>query len=273
MSEADAVARSGEGPVTVESLVEDLRAIGVAPGSTLLVHTSLKNVGWVCGGPVALILALEQVVRPFGVLVMPTHSGDLSDPSGWENPPVPESWWDEVRRTMPAYDPDLTPTRGMGAVPETFRKQTDVIRSLHPQLSFAAWGDECLSVVVDHGLEFGLGEDSPLARIYDRDGWVLLIGVDHESNTSLHLAEIRAEFPEKPIIPCSAPVSVDGHRRWRSYRELDYDSSDFEALGRDFDKHYKSEVSIGRIGYAKAKLFRQQTCVDYAVQWFHRKRR
>ena len=53
---------------------------------------------------------------------MPTHTGDNSEPSNWENPPVPESWWDVIRAEMPVFDPKLTPTRGMGIIPETFRK-------------------------------------------------------------------------------------------------------------------------------------------------------
>ena len=91
MSEADAVQRAKEGPVTASSLESDLRALDVKRGMmTLLVHSSLSSLGWVCGGPVAVILALEKVLEPSGTLVMPTHSGDLSDPSEWQNPPVPK---------------------------------------------------------------------------------------------------------------------------------------------------------------------------------------
>ena len=64
---------------------------------------------------------------------MPMHSSDLSDPADWHNPPVPDLWWEVIRDTMPAFDPDLTPTCGMGIIPDTFPKQQGVLRSFHPQ--------------------------------------------------------------------------------------------------------------------------------------------
>jgi aminoglycoside 3-N-acetyltransferase len=82
----------------------------------LMAHSFLSALGWVCGGPVAVVTTLQKVLGAQGTLVMPAHSGDLSDPSSWENPPVPTSWWEEIRETMPAFDPDLAPTRGVGAV-------------------------------------------------------------------------------------------------------------------------------------------------------------
>jgi len=140
MGERDVIERTTGPPATVNSLAEDLAALGVMPGMVLLLHASLSSLGWVCGGAVAVILAVEAVLGPQGTLVMATHSGDLSDPADWENPPVPESWCDTIRSTMPAYDPDLTPTRGMGTIPETFRKQRGVLRSGHPQVSVCGVG-------------------------------------------------------------------------------------------------------------------------------------
>ena len=85
-----------------------------------------------------MILGLEEVIGDEGTLVMPAHSSDLSDPSIWKNPAVPESWWEMIKENMPDFEPDLTPTRQMGAIPECFRKQSGVLRSNHPQVSFAA---------------------------------------------------------------------------------------------------------------------------------------
>ena len=121
MSDTDAIALA-ERPATVESLAEDLRALGVRAGTVVMVHSSLSRLGYVAGGAHAVILALLDTVGPDGTIVMPTHSGDLSDPGSWINPPVPEAWWDAIRSTMPAYDPVLTPTRQMGAIVECFRR-------------------------------------------------------------------------------------------------------------------------------------------------------
>jgi predicted transcriptional regulator len=132
---------TSQGPGTVDSLHKDLTALGVKEGMIVLVHSSLSSLGWVCGGAVSVVLALEQALG-HGTLVMPTHSGDLSGPAKWMNPAVPEAWWPSIRDTMPAYDPLLTPARGVGTIPEVFRRQTGVRRSLHPNYSFAAWGRE-----------------------------------------------------------------------------------------------------------------------------------
>lgn len=272
MSEEEIVRRTSR-PNTVDSLKEDLARLGLGPGTVVLVHSSLSSLGWVVGGAVTVVLALEELVRPFGALLMPTHSSDLSDPSGWIDPPVPEGWWQEIRDSMPPYDPHLTPTRKMGTIPECFRRQPGVLRSSHPQLSFAAWGEKGALLVSDHSLDRGLGEQSPLARLYDLDGWVLLLGVGHGNNTSLHLAEHRASYPGKREIPCSSPVVVEGHRRWKSFTDINYDATDFEEIGRHFDSHYKQAVRQGRVGLARAELFPQRLCVDYAVSWMERHRR
>jgi aminoglycoside 3-N-acetyltransferase len=272
MSERDAVHRTRGQPVTVQSLVSDLKEIGVEREMTLLVHSSLSALGWVAGGPVAVVLALEQVLGSEGTLVMPTHSGGLSDPEQWCNPPVPEAWWKTIRDATPAFDVNLTPTRKMGAIPECFRMQPGVLRSFHPQVSFAAWGAHADQVTGAHSLEFSLGNASPLARIYDLAGWVLLLGIGHANNTSLHLAEYRARFHSKREIKCGAPITVGGRREWVQFADLDLDDSDFQMIGQDFERDTGLACSR-RIGYAEALLFPQRALVDYAVKWMENNRR
>ncbi len=130
-----------EGPlITADDIAASIRAAGVDAGDVVLAHTSLKAFGWVCGGPVVVINALKTALTPDGTVVMPALSADYSDPCHWTSPPVPEDWWPSIRETMPAYDPALTPTTGLGRTPEAFHDDPDVKRSDHPQVSFAAWG-------------------------------------------------------------------------------------------------------------------------------------
>jgi aminoglycoside 3-N-acetyltransferase len=255
---------------TLPSLAAEFAALGIRHGMVLVVHSSLKSMGWVNGGAVAVILALEQVLGPEGTLVMPTHTADQSEPANWRRPPVPESWWEAIRATMPAYDPALTPTFHMGAIPETFRKQTGVLRSMHPDASFAAWGQHALRIVADHALFPLFGERSPLARVYDLDGWVLLLGVGHNRNTSLHLAEGRARIPHRTMHEGTAML-VDGVRQWVAYDDIDWDDSDFVQLGADFarDSGLQREGPVAR---AQALLLPQRALVDYAIPWLERHR-
>jgi aminoglycoside 3-N-acetyltransferase len=84
-------------PLTRAALARDLAALGVTPGMTLAVHSSLSALGYVAGGAAAVIRALEDCVGYGGTLAMPTHSFDLSDPAHWDDPPVPAAWHPIIR--------------------------------------------------------------------------------------------------------------------------------------------------------------------------------
>ncbi|MFZ2636549.1 MAG: AAC(3) family N-acetyltransferase [Rectinemataceae bacterium] len=270
MPEADTIDFSKARPNTVKSLASDLAALGVERGSTLLVHSSLRSLGWTAGGAHAVILALENAIGSEGTLVMPTHSGDLSDPADWQHPPVPESWWSVIREEMPAYDRALSTTRGMGAIPEAFRRQPGVLRSAHPHLSFAAWGLHKTAVTRGHRLPYAMGEGSPLSRIYELAGKVLLLGAGFENNSSFHLAEYRATWPSKREMTCGAPVMVHGLRKWLEFPDIDISSDDFGLLGAAFEA--SGACTTGKIGCATAHLFDQRACVDFAVKWIETNR-
>lgn len=270
MDEENLVSRSSK-PITMQALQADLTALGVKSGMTLLVHSSLSKFAWVNGGPVAVILALEAVIGPQGTLVMPTHSSSLSDPANWRNPPIPQDWWETVRATMPPFDTSLTPTREMGVIPETFRKQAGTLRSDHPQVSFAAYGPHAPGVTANHSLHFGMGERSPLARLYDLEAWVLMLGVGHANNTSMHLAEHRADYPDKGIEKDGAPISVNGKRQWVEIEQLNYNDDDFVSIGEAFSKE-TSLQNEGRVGQADALLFPQKPLVDFTANWMTKNR-
>lgn len=269
MTELEAIVLADE-PTTTESLASDLHRLGVEEGMTVLVHSSMSRLGYVCGGAQTVVTALLQTLGPDGTVVVPTHSGHLSDPATWGNPPVPDAWWATIRETMPAFDPDVTPTRAMSAVVECFRHVPGVLRSDHPTVSAAALGPNAEALISGHELEHGLGESSPQARLYELDGHILLLGVDHAHNTSLHLAEYRAQAPKKWTTHAS-PITVDGRRRWVSYPDLDADDSDFQALGESFGQSRRE--ARGHVGAGVGRLMRARDLVDFAVDWMNDNRR
>jgi aminoglycoside 3-N-acetyltransferase len=310
MSIADAVNRSPR-PVTVDSLVRDLRALGLAAGSTVLVHSSLSALGWVNGGAQAVILALEAVLGRQGTLVMPTQSCDNSNPMVWCNPPVPEDWWAEIISTMPAWDSRLSPSAGMGVIPETFRTQPGSRRSPHPQHSFTARGPLARRICGRHPLDHSLGDSSPLGALYRQDARVLMLGTGWDSCTAFHLAEYRSTWPGKAEIDEFASIRRSGpgwrpglpgwlrrigrdDREWVRFRLVQISTDDFGRLGADFEAAAREGAAAaastgapgpaaapegavpllrrGRVGLADSRLVSLRALVDFAAAWLPRHR-
>ncbi|MGW1556000.1 aminoglycoside N(3)-acetyltransferase [Streptomyces sp. NPDC002144] len=251
--------------VTRDTVTAELRALGVEPGEILLVHSSLSSLGWVCGGAVAVVQALLDAVGPDGTIVVPTQTGDLSDPALWERPPVPEEWWDRIRATMPAYDPRLTPSRGVGVIPETLRTWPGALRSAHPQTSFAALGPRAAEILDSHAPDCRLGERSPLARLERLHARVLLLGAGYDTCTCFHLAEYRIP---SPLVRVGRP-GADG---WETVTEVSITSDRFDELGYDFERD--RPVVRGTVGAADVRLFPVADAVAYAERWLtlHRSR-
>lgn len=258
-------------PITPDRIAADCRAVGVEAGDVLLVHSSLSSLGRVPGGPQGAVEGLRDAVGPDGTVVVPTHSPQLMDPSQFSSPPVPESWYEPIRESRPPFRPDATPTRGMGAIPECLRDYDEAVRSDHPLYSFAAIGADAERVVETHPLETGLGPGSPLEAVYDLGGTVLMLGADPGRNTSLHLAEHRADWA-KPTVETGAAMRVDGETRWVAFEELAYDDGSFADCAAAFEEARPDAVDAGEVGIADATLFDQPALVDFAAEWMSQQR-
>jgi aminoglycoside 3-N-acetyltransferase len=251
-------------PYTVESLGSDLRALGLAAGDTVLVHSSARSLGFVAGGSQAVVQALVDILGSSGTLVVPTHTPDNTDPADWCNPPVPEAWWQTIRSQAPGFDRTRTPSRWMGVIAETVRTWPGAVRSDHPQVSFAALGRHAASITGGHQLSDALGDSSPLGAIYRLAGKVLLLGCGHDSNTSLHLAEWRQKSPPR----ASTGASVrrpDGTSEWISWTDVVANTDDFEQIGAAFE--VALGLSAGQVGDADAWLMPQRALVDFGTGW------
>lgn len=203
-----------------------------------------------------------------GTLIMPAHSGDWSDPEEWENPPVPNEWVNVIYENMPAFEPNKTPTRGMGCIAELFRTFPNTLRSDHPQVSFSANGKYAKKIVDDHLLTPQFGMESPLGKMYDLSAKVLLLGVGYDSCTSFHLAE--SLIKEMPIKRMGTAMLDKGKRVWKWFDDYDYNSDDFDLIGQKFEEN--SSVHKGKVANADCKLFDIKDGVDFAKSWLKKYR-
>lgn len=254
--------------ITQPQIEDSLRDLGVKPGMTLLVHSSMKKIGWIPGGARSVVEALLAVLGPDGTLVMPAQTGENSDPAFWRHPPVPEYWWDEIRRVRPPYDPVLTPTRKMGAVVECFRAYPGVLRSSHPTCSFIARGPAAAAILSRHDLNDSLGEHSPCGALASADAHVLLLGVDFDNCTIMHLAEYRAKC--RTMFTQSATITRDGQRENVTYPDIDMNSDEFLEPGRELEA--AGLVRQGKIGEADLRLFKVRDAVSVAENWLRKNR-
>lgn len=257
--------------ITKQELINDFIRIGLEKGDVVIVHTSLKKIGYVCGGAQTVIEALIDVVGLEGTIMMPTQSWKNLDPETGVHWEVDESEWDKIRANWPAYDKNITPTNTMGAVAEMFRRWPGSVRSNHPARSVCAWGKYATYLTENHSLSNIFGEGSPIARLYELDAKVLLIGVGYDKNTSIHLADVRADYPGKHDCIEHSAIIENGIRVWKAYSTLFVDGEDFEDIGLEFEKN--SNVNIGKIGEAESRLMSQVELVDYSVSWIEQNRR
>ncbi|HEY4103395.1 MAG TPA: AAC(3) family N-acetyltransferase [Polyangiaceae bacterium] len=224
--------------VSFAQLIEQLTALGVRSGAVLLVHTSFRAVRPVEAGPLGLIAALRAAIGEAGTLVMPTMTDGKS-----------------------VFDPARTPTCDMGVTAELFWRQPGVLRSTHPGGSFAAAGPEAEFICRPQPLSPPHGSDSPVGRVHDLGGQVLLLGVTHSENTTLHLAEAIAQVPYSVSHPTI--VEVDGEARSIPIAETDHCCTGFRQL--DEWLRARGLQRQGRVGHAAAWLCEARDVVSVAL--------
>ena len=257
--------------VLKETILDALEKVGVTSGQTIMVHTSLSSLGFVCGGAQTVIEALLESVGSDGTIMMPTQSWKNLDPTTGVHWEEPEEWWQIIRDNWAAYNKDITPTNTMGTVAEMFRKWPKTLRSDHPARSVAANGRYAQYLTTGHDLSNIFGEGSPIGKLYELDGYVLLIGVGYDKNTSLHLADARAEYPGKHDSMEYSAIMENGERVWKGYSTLYVDGEDFNEIGNAFEK----ECSVQKVslGNGTITFMRQRELVDFAVKWIGHNRK
>jgi aminoglycoside 3-N-acetyltransferase len=253
-------------PITESMLRRDLATLGVEPGTTLMVHSSLRAIGWVLGGAPTVVRALIAAVGEPGTLAMPAATPHCADPATWREPVVAPEWLEEMRANLPVFDPGTTPTT-MGAIPETFRNWPGTLRSSHPLESVCARGPRAEEIVRHHPLAFFEGPDSPFGTLHDLDGRILLLGVGFNRCTALHTAESLSS--RRRTMTVRFPYMEGGRREW----------VEVDNVANDLDTHFPivgaqylaaGRATEGSIGEARAIYLRMRDLVAFARDYFER---
>lgn len=249
--------------VSRKELAEELRKLGVKEGMTLEVHASLSSLGYVIGGAQTAVDALLDAVGLDGTLVMPIQASDNTEPAFWENPPIDRSLWQKIRENTPAYNPDETEFPAMGAMALNLNRRGGAYRSAHPSCAFVTYGKYGKLIAHEQSLNFALGETSPLATMYQLPSYILLLGVDYNRCTGMHLGEYRSNV--RPIMLQGSAMQENGYRKWVKYLDIDLDSDEFIAIGKEMEN--KKMVTVGTIWGSKARLFKFSEAVDFTAAY------
>jgi aminoglycoside 3-N-acetyltransferase len=173
---------------TKQRILDDLEELRVSAGDTLLVHASMRAVGKVEGGADTVVEALLETVGAEGTVMAPFFNG-----TNYLKAPVDGS--DAVAFQTVEYQPEAVNVAEVGILAERVGRHASAHRSEHPTLSFAAIGHNAVFLTESTPFHYPFGTNSPLARLHQLNGKVLLLGVGHTANSSIHLAEVWANVP------------------------------------------------------------------------------
>ena len=225
------------------TLTDQLHALGVQPGGVLLVHASYRAIRPVEGGPQGVVDALLSAVGSTGTVVMPSWPGDDDRP----------------------LDPAAPAAADLGVIADTFWRQPGAVRTSHP-FTFAAWGPQAQRITNDslpippHRVE------SPVGRVWELDGQILLLGVGHDSNTTIHLAEVLGGAPYR--VPKHITHLVEGRAVRIDYGENDHCCQRF-TLADEWLRERRLQRE-GPVGHGHARLIRSRDVVDVVVEHVRR---
>ncbi|MFO0582330.1 MAG: AAC(3)-IV family aminoglycoside N-acetyltransferase [Anaeromyxobacter sp.] len=227
-------------PVSIEAVTAQLRSLGVEPGGVLLVHTSFRAVRPIAGGPAGLLEALRRALGPEGTLVLPSWTGDDDTP----------------------FDPAATPAaEDLGVLADTFWRLPGVVRSEHP-FAFAASGPRARAIVEGPLPLPPHAPGSPVDRVREAGGQVLLLGVGHDADTTIHLAELLGGAPYR--VPRRITVREAGKVRTIDYGENDSCCGRFSLA--DGWLRARGAQAEGPVGHGRARLARSRDVLAAALE-------
>ena len=221
---------------TTKEILSQLETFRPVVGHHVHVHSSLKAVGEVEGRGEALLSCLiDFFTQEGGLISFPTHT------------------WDKN-----CLDLNKTHTT-MGVLSKLALQRTDGVRTLNPTHSMVIFGDRAKEYAKwDEHIQTSISPNGCYGKLYDEDGYILLMGVGQEKNTYIHAVEEALGIPERitPELYDTTIIQKDGsivtkplHLVFEEFGDI---SVNFGKLEKAF--RYHGCIEDGQIGNAKVQL-------------------
>lgn len=239
-------------------------------GDTVMFHAAMRTVGPLLNGPDALSLALLDVVGADGTLVVYTSWDSVHDDLLDDDGRVLAHWRDHV----PGFDPQASrAVRMNGIIAEFVRTMPGARRSGNPGASVAAIGRLADWITADHPQDYGYGEGSPLARLVEANGRVLMVGAPWDTMTLIHHADHLADLPGKRVLRYEVPFAGEAGTTWRFVEEFDTTEPVVEGLPEDYIERIVAAYVAsgggrqGMVGLAPSLMVDAKPMLAFAVDW------
>jgi aminoglycoside 3-N-acetyltransferase len=243
--------------ISRKQLIGELRALGVSTGDAVMIHASLRAVGPMENRAAGLVQSLIDAIGSEGALLAYV-----------DYEPTPE---------QPYFDPDKSPAcKDYGVLAEIIRTWPGASRSNNPGASMAAIGKKADWFCSDHPINYGYGENTPLARLVEMKGKVLLLGSDLDQVTLLHYAEARAQLPSKRVIRAQYQIMTNGALRSVQAEEFDTSAPVLDDMPEQYFEQITQEfierggASSGTVGQAQSYLLPAREFVEFAIEKMER---
>lgn len=241
---------------TKEELKAQIRAMGITPRDTVIIHSSLRAVGPVEEGADGIIDAFKEVLTE-GLLLIPTHT------------------WAVVGQKQPVFDVKTT-VPNIGTLPRVAAFRPDAVRSLHPTHSVAGFGEKAAEFLSG---EEKAGTPAPPGGVMHRLAFVgakiLLVGVTNNKNTFIHSLDEEAELPDR-LERESYDLTVidgDGNRHITNFRS--HHCSRHNDVSQNYPNFERALVEtgaqvFGKFGNAEVRIVDAAKCREVVLRIFSR---
>lgn len=253
-----------------------MRELGVRQGGILMAHVRISALGWVVGGTQTVVEAVLEAIGADGTLMV--YAGWEDDT--WHIAAWPPEWQEAYRREMPPFDQHLSGAdHDMGRFAERVRTWPGAVPSSAHVMRMIAVGPDAEWLTADHPWDHGNGPGSPLAKLVEAEGQVLMLGAPLEKLTLLHHAEALVDSPEKRLVTYPIPVREGDAVVWREVQDHDTsgraafpydrfvpkDVDEFEFIAR---AALKARCGVaGKVGESTSHLFEAKPLLEFAVRW------